>query len=222
MSQEQSPAGANHVAQNYCLAFIDLLGQREAVRDQELLPILKTDEEEQAFRAVIRNSIGAIIRLQHDAEIMVKAAINPRTDSPLRAKLSESEKTAWDEMSATRLTTQRWSDGLVSFVSLGDHEIRCVMNGVFAIFCLAGSLCLMGLANKRPIRGAIDVAWGVEILPGELYGPAVARAYELETTVAQYPRIVVGPRTVRFLENHKANTASDRLGSFLKTQPRFG
>ncbi len=67
----------------------------------------------------------------------------------------------------------------------------------------------MGLATRRPIRGAIDVAWGVEIRPGELYGAAVARAYELESIYAQYPRIVVSPRVVAFLQAHKNNQEQD-------------
>jgi len=108
-----------------------------------------------------------------------------------------------------RVTTQRWSDGLVSFVSLGDPDIKCPLNGVFNIFATAGSLCFMGLASGNPIRGAIDVAWGVELQPGELYGAAVARAYEIESVYAQYPRIVVGPRAIGFLEAHKNNKEND-------------
>jgi aminoglycoside/choline kinase family phosphotransferase len=83
------------------------------------------------------------------------------------------------------------------------------MNGVFGLFCLAGTLCFLGLANKRPVRGAIEIAWGVELYPGELYGAAVARAYELESDVAQYPRIVVGSEAVKYLRLHLANTELD-------------
>lgn len=80
---------------------------------------------------------------------------------------------------------------------------------ISAIFYLAGTLCLIGLAAGHPIRGGIEIAWGMELHPGELYGPAVARAYELESEVAEYPRIVVGPETVRFLQGHAANPAED-------------
>jgi hypothetical protein len=34
---------------------------------------------------------------------------------------------------------------------------------------------------------------------GEIYGPALARAYTLESKVAHYPRIVVGAELVRYL-----------------------
>ena len=83
------------------------------------------------------------------------------------------------------------------------------MNGVFGVFGLTGTLCLLGLATRRPIRGAIDIAWGVEIHQGELYGPAIARAYELESEIAQYPRIVVGPEMVHFLQAQAAYSGED-------------
>lgn len=204
----------NFTAFNYCLSFIDLLGQREAVRGQGLLPALKSEAEERAFRAVIRDSVGAIIRLQRDAEAMMPGITEGLPDSPFRAQLSKEDQAIWDQMQFTRLTTQRWSDGLVSFVCLGDQQVKCPMNGVFGVFALGGSLCFLGLATQRPIRGAIDVAWGVELHAGELYGPAVAGAYELESEIAQYPRIVVGARAVGLLQAYSANAEQDHFSRF--------
>lgn len=112
-------------------------------------------------------------------------------------------------MQATRIKVQRWSDGLMPFVSMGDMDIKCRMNGIFGMFGLAGSLCLNGLATRRPIRGAIEVAWAAELHDRELYGAAVARAYELESEIAQYPRIVVGPEAVKLLEVHAQNPNQD-------------
>ena len=87
--------------------------------------------------------------------------------------------------------------------------IACVLNGVFAIFSLMGWLCFNGLARGYPIRGAIDVAWGTEVRVGEFYGAAVSNAYDLESKVAQYPRIVVSNETVNFLEVNSLNPAED-------------
>ena len=112
-------------------------------------------------------------------------------------------------MNATKLQNQYWSDGLVSFCCLGDKEVRCHVNGLFHIVATAGAHCIFGLAAKRPIRGAIEIAWGAELRLGQLYGPAVARAYELESEVAQYPRIVVGEEAIKFLQRHQANKSLD-------------
>jgi hypothetical protein len=211
-NQKERPPGLT--AFNYCLSFLDLLGQREALRGQGLLPNFKSEDEKEKFQSVVKDSIGAIFRLQQQAEEILGGILEKRSDSPERAKLSPEEQKIWDEMQMARVTTQRWSDGLVSFVCLGDQNVKCPMNGVFGIFALAGSVCLLGLANGRPIRGAIDVAWGMELRPGELYGPAVARAYELESEAAKYPRILVGPQAVQFLEAHHRNPEQDRFSQY--------
>ena len=209
MTTEPKNSEPERVAYNYCVSFVDLLGQRDALQGQGLLIQPQTEDDRKAFHSIFKNSIGAITALQERAEAMLEPLLNPDPNSSQRASLPPEQRTTWDEMMRTHLTTQRWSDGLVSFACLGDANVKCKVNGVSAIFYLAGALCLVGLATGHPIRGAIEIAWGVELHPGELYGPAVARAYELESEVAQYPRIVVGPETVRFLQAHAANTAED-------------
>lgn len=199
----------NPEAHNYCVAFIDLLGQREALRDQGLLKRINSEQQRQQFDAVLQKSVLAINKLQKCAESMLAPTREPNLNSRYRAALPPEHHAEWDEMQRTRIATQRWSDGLVSFLSLGDTEVKCRMNGVFHIFALAGILCLLGLAEAYPVRGAIEVAWGVELYPGELYGAAVARAYEIESEIAQYPRIVVGPGTIQLLEANAANLAKD-------------
>lgn len=209
MTSETNKSEPERVAYNYCVSFVDLLGQRDALKGQGLLVPPQAEDERKAFHNILRNSIGAITKLQKQAEAMLRPLLNPDPNSPRRASLPPEQRATWDEMMRTHVTNQRWSDGLVSFACLGDTNVKCQVNGVAAIFYLAGALCLMGLASGHPIRGAIEIAWGVELHPGELYGPAVARAYELESEVAQYPRIVVGPEAVRFLQTHAANAAQD-------------
>lgn len=209
MKTEEGNSDNKWVAGNYCVSFIDLLGQRDALRGQGLLPPFESEEERKKFNGILRDSIGAIIKLQERAENMLAGVLKPNPDSPLRAALPLEQHATWDEMQLTRVKTQRWSDGLVSFICLGDTDIKCRMNGIFSIFGLAGALCLLGLATRHPVRGAIEVAWGAELHPNELYGAAVARAYELESEIAQYPRIVVGPEAVKLLKAHAANPNQD-------------
>ncbi|MBI2728237.1 MAG: hypothetical protein HYX42_18515 [Polaromonas sp.] len=201
---------------NYCVSFVDLLGQRAALRGQSLLPPSNSEEEKKKLHATLRNSIGSIASLQERAETMLRASA-PNPKSKLRASLSIEDQSIWDEMQKTKVTTQRWSDGLVSFACLGDEEIKCHLNNVYGLFTLAGSLCFMGLASKQPIRGAIEIAWGVELHPGEIYGAAVARAYELENYVAGYPRIVIGPEMLKFLDLHCQNQKSDAFSQLDRT-----
>lgn len=206
IKKEQPDAWNIH---NYAISFVDLLGQRDALKNQGLLPKFHSKDEEEKFKETIRKSIGSIIKLQRRAEEMLQKAQRPRPESQPRAALSNQQQAIWDEMLKDNVISQRWSDGLVSFSNLGDQSVKCPLNSVFNIMGLIGSLCFMGLASKQPIRGAIDVAWGVEIHPGELYGAAVARTYELESSYAKYPRIVIGPQLIHFLEAHKNTQEPD-------------
>lgn len=196
-------------ASHYAATFIDLLGQREVFRGQNLLPMAQTEEEKQQIFKIISESIGPIANLQRRADEMMRSS-NPNPESKLRAMLPPSDHAKWDEMMDSTIITQRWSDGLFIFTSLAEELVKCPMNAIFRMFALTGALCFMGLAAKQPLRGAIEVAWGVELQPGELYGPVVARAYELESEVADYPRIVIGPYLVKYLEFQSKNAREEQ------------
>lgn len=208
MTESTTPNMPEYFAGNYCISFMDLLGQRDAFRGQGLLPTNNLGADGMAIDRVLRDTIGPTLQLQQDVEAMVKA-VSGDQDPSLRMSLPEEQRAICDEMKLKRVKTQYWSDGFVRFVCLGDQEIKCPLNGITEIFQFSGYFCLLGLARHHPVRGAIDVAWGVELPVSGLYGPVVANAYELESKVAQYPRIVVGQRVVDFLEARLADTSDD-------------
>ncbi|QJR10718.1 hypothetical protein DSM104443_01787 [Usitatibacter rugosus] len=192
---------------NYCACFIDLLGQRDALAKESLVPKFATPEDEANFIATVRKTVGALYVLQDRASVMLQTAhdLQRSLDSPLRASLPSAQQAEWDLMFPTDVRTQRWSDGLLLFASLGNEKIKCHVNEVFDLIALSGALIMFGLASKRPIRGSLEVSWGVELHDGELTGAVVARAYELESEVAGYPRIVVGPHAMNYLRAHASN-----------------
>jgi hypothetical protein len=192
---------------NYCVSFIDLLGQRLEYKNEGRLPNFKSAEEKEQFIDKLRSTIGRIENLQLTSNKFLTAALEYK--SPLREKLPSRVKTVFDEAREVRLKQQRWSDGLVYFVSLMEGEVKCPMSGVYTLLVTSGSLCFLGLAGKLPLRGSVDIAWAAELHERELYGAAVAKAYELESQVAQYPRIVVGPRVVEYLITNVQSPASD-------------
>jgi hypothetical protein len=175
-----------------------VLGQRIALHGQGLLPGYQSDEDRVRFDQTLRASIGSILALQRDAAQIIDAS-EPRIDSDLRARLTNEKQAIWDASFRAPIQTQRWSDGLMLFTPIADELVRCPPTAIFRLFALAGMLCFLGLARRQPLRGAIELSWAAELNPGELHGAAVARAYELESAVADYPRIVVGPLLVDYL-----------------------
>ena len=196
---------------HYCVSYIDLLGHRMALEGQELIP--NNAKDALAFEQTIINSIGAIVTLQHDADALMRSALD---NSSFRLSLPAQHQSDWDEMMKDRVKLQRWSDGLVNFVALTNKDVRCPMSGIFRLFLSTGSLCMTGLVRGFPIRGAIEVAWGVELHDNELYGAALSQAYKLENEIAQYPRIVVGDQAVNLLHEALNDQKDDHFAQFNK------
>lgn len=203
---------------NYAVAFIDLLGQRDAMAGERLLPDLPSQEKYDSFIAKVRLSVGSVYALYQHAESMLRE-MHVRSDSPFRESLTPEQRSEWDRIRAPSVRSQRWSDGLMAFASIANQDSPCPTIGIFDLLALSGALCLIGLSSGRPVRGGIDLAWGVQLRPGELHGPAVACAYHLESEVAGWPRIVVGSEFTKYL--HSCSVVGDRpdqlmLSSFAK------
>lgn len=191
---------------NYCVGFIDLLGQRLEYKNEGRLPKYESEEEKRKFNDKVLNTIGRIYTLQRTSDGFLKSALE--YINPQREKFQPNFKLLYDEIKKVHLKQQRWSDGIVYFVSLMEGDVKCPIGGVYHVLVTAGGLCFLGLAGKLPLRGSIDIAWAAELHEGELYGAAVAKAYELESKIAQYPRIVVGPTVVDYLVSHMKEPAS--------------
>ncbi len=193
---------------NYAVGFVDLLGQRDEYKDQGLLPVFNTPEDRQAFIDKARKTVGAIMGLQELNRQFLGAAMN-RGSSPLRELLREKQRKEYDELAKINLKTQHWSDGLVYFASLEAGGVKVPMNAIFNMVIALGGFCFIGLASGRPVRGGVESAWATELAPGDLSGCAVVKAYEIESKIAQYPRIVVGPYFLDYLHKQSQNAGME-------------
>ena len=198
------------IAAHYCISFVDLLGQRAEYKGEGLLP--QSEPDMLRFLEKVRSTINPIYHLQKDASDFIKSALS--YEGPLRKRLPGPQQEVYDKMLEIKLKHQRWSDGLVYFVSLQQDNVKCPVVGIFHLLGTVGTLCFLGLCKKRPLRGSVDISWGVELHPGEIYGAAVANAYELESEIAQYPRIVIGERVVDYLKTTLRHPQSGIFGEF--------
>jgi hypothetical protein len=181
---------------HYAVAFIDLLGQRAELRAHPILP----DDLNEAI-ALAKRTVGRV----RGVHKLFESFWNAHSNAPsLFDQVVREHGPAMSIMRKGELRYQRFSDGLVVFASLAEGQDHSTLNGVYGLLMAAGSLCLCQLAKKQPVRIGIDVGWGVEHNPGELYGAALAHAYELESHVAQWPRAVVG----RYLVDYLTKSAS--------------
>lgn len=204
MANDDAPI---HVC-DYAVAFVDVLGQSEAMLDQRL-----TYDRDAAI-AVVKNSVGKVVTLQN----LFKTFLEEFEAGPTVYDLfSLEDQRSVPDMARGTLKWQRFSDGFIVYAALGDGITKAPAKCIFGLLMAAGVHCLIGLAGRSPIRIGIDVDWAVEYRPDELYGASVARACHLEGKVAQWPRVVVGDRLHDYLK-HYIESATDNVSSQIRSR----
>ena len=174
---------------NYAVCYIDLLGQRDALKGQALLPDdHDTPDGREKLISTLKKSIGSIVSLQESSEQFIKGS---EIETDLFDHIPSEHISLAKKMRKSIVQVQRWSDGLMLYTPLTDTD-HFPISSISDLIVQAGALCYLGLAKGSPLRGGIEIGWAVELHEKELYGSAVARSYELENYVAGYPRIVLG------------------------------
>lgn len=196
-----SSANETLVFGHYLVAFIDLLGQREQLKKFDLIPKDRNGIEYQEFVKLVKDTVGAVDDLQQTCRKFF-GQFNANQDSDLQ-QLPELHK-----FNKTNIKFQHFSDGLVVYMPLKEGEDHSPAKGIYAALATCGMLCLAALAKKRPIRIGVAIGIGAELRDNELYGKAVVDAYELESFVAQYPRVLVSNDVFVYL-NEFANKQCD-------------
>ena len=146
--------------------------------------------------SIVKRTVGVIGRLHSQFEQFYTALTSRATGF----RIPEEQRQEFTNLQATNLSFQRFSDGLVVYISIAQDAEHSPINGVYGLIAASGSLCFLGLAQKTPLRAGLDIAWGVELNEGELYGCVVGRAYELESEIAKGPRVVLGDEVIRYLD----------------------
>lgn len=185
---------------NYCyylVAFIDVLGQKEAFHGINDLP--QTEEEKQRLIKAHSETVLFIEELRGWFDDYFKAYTDQKES---QFKVPEAKKEQFDEMRKVVLKHTRFSDCIQAFVPLQSEKYHSpIMNGVFGILGACGGMLLLSFARKKSFRAGIDIGIATELEPNEVYGPGFFNAYALESKIAQYPRIVIGDQLINYLMN---------------------
>lgn len=190
---------------NYCyylVAFIDVLGQKEAFRGIDAIP---TEDDTELQKKLVEAHEQTVLFIEQFRERFEDIFNSFMGESKSSVKVLESKKEKFDEMRKVILKHQRFSDCIQAFVPFQLDEYHKyhsnVINGVYGVFTACGGMLLFSLAMKKVFRAGIEVGIGTELSNSEVYGPALFKAYELESKIAQYPRIVVGKELINYLTN---------------------
>ena len=199
------------VFQNYLVAFLDLVGQRETLR--KMLSIPTTPEEEKEFIEIARRSLGKVLQMRKEYRGFFEGAKRDALDlSQFSAQECATIEAAMQSENGARIqaamqlecSVYGLSDAIVIAVPLNaqneDGEFKAVRGVEIALLAMCG-LTIRAFATRVAYRGGVDIGIATMLDGGEVYGPALARAYCLESEVAEYPRVVVGNDLFRFLDD---------------------
>ena len=104
---------------------------------------------------------------------------------------------------------------------MNNDENCTAINGVYSALVATCGMGFIGLAATIALRGGLDVGIGTQIDGQEIYGPALERAYYIESTLAEYPRFVVGKELINYLLSVENQQCKTRQGEVAKSMAKF-
>lgn len=190
---------------HYCLAYLDILGQRRKLRQMSCPAGDKQTATLMSETAVYVSHLRE--RFQHTFDQFAElSSILDHVPADARTQIAAAKSS---------VRYRGFSDSfIISVKCIGDAEQFAPMTGIYACILACSAHHLEALAQKRPMRGGIEVHCGVDLTEDEVYGPVLERAHFLESQVADYPRIVVGDGLTRYLdvvERHAPVTTIGRI-----------
>ncbi len=185
-----------YVIQSYIVCIIDLWGQSQRLIGWETLPRdgRPTPEIIKAFG----DTVGAVRNFREMFEhFFERFSIINLTDQEL-GRLAPEQREQFLRMREAVRTTQQFSDTFVFYAPVDNSFGDRTGAALYSVLGAAAIGLLAGLAGEVPSRGAITVGTGTEIDPGNFYGPALVMAHEMESQIAEYPRVVLSQEAVEF------------------------
>jgi hypothetical protein len=215
--QDTRLEGDKLLFQHYLVVFLDILGQRSSLRNIRGLPTSET--EEAGFIKTLKATIGKVDGLRTLFRNFFVAAKSCTPDTSLVPAPYQQEFVACQKSEAY---FYGFSDSIIIAVPLGSNDENCTaMNGVYSAFIAASGISLMALSANTALRGGLDVGIATQIKDRELYGPALERAYYLESNLAEYPRLAVGRELIGYLRWVETQRPKSRSGEVAQITAKF-
>ncbi|MBK7207766.1 MAG: hypothetical protein IPH91_05745 [Elusimicrobia bacterium] len=180
----------------YLVAYIDLLGQSDRLKEFPLFPPAKDYAEKYEVPYRILSDFRTSIRSLSDSI--------GRQDIPseIRSKLSNTDLSLMRDLCTYDIGFEFIGDAALLKLSLDESAGRKPLLGIERTLTQVSLLILNGLAEKNPVRCAIDIGLCRE-MDGGLYGQAVASAYNLERQEADFPRAMIGSYFIDYLDYYE-------------------
>jgi hypothetical protein len=203
--------------QHYLLVFVDILGQRRSLREIKDLPT--NDTEKEGFIKKLQETIGKVDVLRGAFREFFETTESHTPDTSLVPPQHRAEFIASQKSEAY---FYGFSDSIIIAVPLmNDNENCTAINGVYSAFMATCGISLIALSTNVALRGGLDVGVATQIEGREIYGPALERAYFLESNLAEYPRLLIGKELFTYLNWVENQQCKTRLGEIARSMAKF-
>lgn len=195
---------------NYVVAYLDIMGQKDSLK---LLPkVLLEDTESKSYLPKIEETYGKI----HQIRSLIKDYLVGMQDQKTKRKGHESfynnltpEQCKKIEEMWSPIEFRYFGDSIAVYSKLTNTGGMLSVNPIYAILLGIGINMTMGFSNHIVLRGGIDIGIAIDWEEFGIYGSALYSAYELESTIADYPRIILGKELINYLSYWQNNNGTD-------------
>jgi hypothetical protein len=202
----------------YIVCLIDLLGQKEKLKGWSRLS--QDGKPTPDSLSALQRSLGTLLWFKEKFSEFFNQFETSHLSQQQLNMLTPQQHALFARFKKSTLYIQQFSDTFVFFAPISNEHGDLMIDPLYRILTAASMAMLVSLAAKLPLRGAISMGSGAQIEPGNLYGPALAQAHHIESTIAQSPRIVVDNEVVKFLaasggysDESMINTATVQLAA---------
>lgn len=208
--EQQNP---DELLRHNLVLFVDLLGQSTRLRELTRLP--ENQAEMDATIGNLRETVGRVRGFRKGFNSFLESF---EQSAGILDRLPPQVVDRARQMRQSKVRMRGVSDSVIIDVSLaGEDNGVTAINGVYGtMVAIAGTFPEI-LSVGVPLRAGIDVGIGIDVEVGELYGPALERAYRLESKQAQWPRISVGDELIRYLDQMSQREVSSIEGRYAAT-----
>ena len=197
--KENEPLAMGH----YAALFLDILNQKNKLSSLSMLPATPADRP--AFISALKETVGVVNQYREAFDTYLTQAGKARDD--LR-RLSPEAYEQFRKTTEIHLKKVGFSDSILCYAPLMEIGDRIPVFGVLHLMYAASGVFLAGLADGCPCRGGLEVGVAGTFPEVGFYGPVLYQAYDLESKVAGYPRIVIGKEFISYIQSIAAGPAN--------------
>ena len=204
---------------NYCVVFLDLLGQKG--RLAELPKRVPKEGLTPELERAIQKTYGATFALRETIKNGFEGHEHHKVDPKLLEGLTDTKRDLFKKMAPPKTHLQYMGDAIVLYSKLTNEHGELNLRSILMMLGNCALAMLIQFGRGNPIRGAIEIGVAMDYEEFGIYGSALHSAYRLESSVAKYPRIIIGDELLKYLQIWQEERGDDELKRLNKKVARM-